>query len=454
MASEAGTLCQFVLEHAWNCLEKTPKTRKRVEFGFQFGSYDALKSAAADASLQFAPGMLDVVQSPEPPTIEYFKNLPTASVSRWAVYGFVLEKSGSRPLLYFGSGTNTEGGVNARFAQYARGYRIPVLMQEALDDGYKITHRGLVCWASLPTARIVPVTRVLFYLLEASLSYMFWAMHASARDSDRKDFCLWEPVTLEYGGLCSHSALTDAINADFHLSDEQLEAKEQDRKDKRYANGMSWYHKQLDTNYVEFRAKTAAANVRFAVNHPGLRTQQAAAKSEKALQDETHHCDDCGRSFPTKFGLDEHLASDRHKNVVSGNYAWFCDDCRTPISLPKLINRHKQTKTHIANVAARQAGLRQSASFQKIGIPQAGITQKTVISTGFPAAATGIIQKTGSLTDLPPSKKPRLAVAAVNQAGIAPAKKKQATIKDFFAVDNKENLAPQDPGKDSEVNTY
>lgn len=446
MASEAGTLCQFVLEHAWNCLNNTPKLRKRPEFGNQFGSYDALKSAAANVSLQFAPGMLDVVQNPEPPSIQYFKNLPTVSVSRWAIYAFVLEKPGSRALLYFGSGTNTEGGVNARLAQYARGYRIPVLMQQALDDGYKITHRGLICWISIPAARIVSITRVLFYLLEASHTYMFWGMHESAKDSDRKEFCLWDPAKLEYGGLCSHSALTDAIAADFNLTDDQIEANEQHRKDRKYANGMSWYNKQLDTDYVGFRAKTAAATRRSRAKNPELKSQQAAAKRERALEDETYHCEDCGRSFPDQRALDDHLASDRHKNVVSGNYAWFCDICRVPVSLTKLINRHKQSPTHVA-LAAKQAATPQT------GIQQAVAVQKPVSLTDLSATKKPkLAAATGSLSDLSPSKKPKLAVAAANSAGM----KKQASIKDFFTASNKENLAPvpKDPGEDSDGDIY
>jgi hypothetical protein len=48
--------------------------------------------------------------------------------------------------------------------------------QRALDDGYAIVYKGLLCWTSLPSAEHVSIWRMLLLAVEATLAFVFWAM--------------------------------------------------------------------------------------------------------------------------------------------------------------------------------------------------------------------------------------------------------------------------------------
>lgn len=99
MAFTATTILQFVTLVAWTCLSDTPFNQKNTLFARFFASLSVLEVIASTASLNFAPGLLDVLQATAPPTIEFFKRLPTDTLPRWGVYVIVLEKPGCRPRL-------------------------------------------------------------------------------------------------------------------------------------------------------------------------------------------------------------------------------------------------------------------------------------------------------------------------------------------------------------------
>lgn len=103
---------------------------------------------------------------------------------------------------------------------YRRGDNLPDLVQNALHEGYKIAHIGLICWISLPPVSLQPTIRVLFIALEAAFSYIFWAMRTVNKDYGMSSICLWDRTTLEYDGCCSHCCLNEMITGDFTLSAE------------------------------------------------------------------------------------------------------------------------------------------------------------------------------------------------------------------------------------------
>jgi hypothetical protein len=79
-----------------------------------------------------------------------------------------LEKFGRCPKIYVGSGANTRAGVSERLDQNdSRGKYTPRCVAKAIDAGYLITHKGLLCWAPIPSSALVPLLRVLFLALEA-----------------------------------------------------------------------------------------------------------------------------------------------------------------------------------------------------------------------------------------------------------------------------------------------
>lgn len=70
-----------------------------------------MEQLLSSTSLASAPGLFEVLQASTPPTVSYFKSLPTDCKKLWAVYLLVLEKLSCRPKIYIGSGTDAKSGI-------------------------------------------------------------------------------------------------------------------------------------------------------------------------------------------------------------------------------------------------------------------------------------------------------------------------------------------------------
>lgn len=114
--TSSTTILELVLLLVWNCLCVTPERQKHPIYVRVFPSNEVLQSVSSACSLAFAPGLFEVLQASEPPSIAYFKNLPTYCKKLWAVYLLVLEKSGYRPKIYIGSGTDSKSGAPTRLS--------------------------------------------------------------------------------------------------------------------------------------------------------------------------------------------------------------------------------------------------------------------------------------------------------------------------------------------------
>jgi hypothetical protein len=341
MASTAVTLLQFVMYMTWEYLCDTPFARKNALFARFFTSLQVLESTASIASLTFTPGLSEVLQSSTPPTIQIFKSLPTTHTkSRWGVYAIVLEKFGSRPRLYIGSGTSTDRGVHTRLRRYKYRQDLPCFVEAALEDGYTITHKGLLCWIQTPTASFVPARRLLFLTLEATFTYIFWAMQASKGDYVMGHLCLWDRASLEYDGSCSHCCLTESIPGDFSLTPEQLEAQDIDKKRKLAALNSDNHHYQMESNYEEYRSKRAAGARKTRAKNPGRATKDAADRRAKHKLEKTYHCGLCNHSFGSKFKLRQHEKSLKHIRKMSGKDIVVCRPCNTGFCSQANNNRH------------------------------------------------------------------------------------------------------------------
>jgi len=123
-------------------------------------------------SVYLSSGLFKVVQSSTPPTIAFFKSLPTNYTNLWAVY-LVLEKRNCRPKIYIGSGTSTTNGVTYRLGQYEKDQLLPKYVEIALKEEYTIVHKGLLCFAPISSAAKVPITRLFFVALEAVFTLVF-----------------------------------------------------------------------------------------------------------------------------------------------------------------------------------------------------------------------------------------------------------------------------------------
>jgi hypothetical protein len=172
-----STLLQLVSLLLWTCLNTTPKGQANQAFATVLSSQVIIEELLSPTSLVFAPDLFDILQASTPPAVSYFKTLPTEFHKRWAVYPLVLEKPNYRPRIYVGSGTDARDGVSARLRRYDKGGLLGRFVTQALDEGYIIQHKGLLCWTSTPSADIVPILRLLFVALEATFTWVFWAVN-------------------------------------------------------------------------------------------------------------------------------------------------------------------------------------------------------------------------------------------------------------------------------------
>jgi hypothetical protein len=90
--------------------------------------------------------------------------------------------------------------------------------------------------------------------MEATFSYVFWAMRTTKRDYGMSQICPWPLDTFEYNGLCSHCSLREGVSGDFDLTPEEIEATAAKLKQRRtdlVAVANSNYHKrQLATMLI------------------------------------------------------------------------------------------------------------------------------------------------------------------------------------------------------------
>lgn len=300
MALDAVTLLQLVVLLTWTCLNTFNGRQKHPLFTKVLSSQVILEELLSSASMVFAPGLLQVLQSSTPPTVSYLKSLPTNFKKLWGIYLLVLEKPGHRPKIYIGSGTDAKSGVSARLATYDSGVLKPMYVGRALQDGYVIVHKGLLCWTSLPSAAMVPVLRVLFLALEATFTGVFQAMRCKTEGP------------FEYDGLCTHSALSEAPLGDHNLSAEELEAHAAEFIQRRKQYYKEWREKTKNDDADSYHAKKREERRIYLQRHPGAQKETDRRCKEKAVAEKRHYCSICDHAFIKKAKLTKHLAGPRH----------------------------------------------------------------------------------------------------------------------------------------------
>lgn len=232
--------------------------RKRLDFD----------SIAACSPLTFAPGLGAVFGSPQAPSISYFMTLPLPPGECWAVYAIVMAKAGCKEELYIGSGTDAKNGVHSRLPQHKPGCSTaPVNVLKAFAQGYHVAHCGLLCWAPLPEAGLVPRVRARFLALEALFACLFHAMVAAVTDMYFEHMLLWPRDTAAWRPLCTHIPLLENISGDLGLSPHEIAIVDSIKKGnrKRYQKAHRAARKPEDP--VAYRAhETAMKNIWAAKN--------------------------------------------------------------------------------------------------------------------------------------------------------------------------------------------
>lgn len=165
-----------------DCLDLLERSQKHPLFSRYFKSAGDLLSISKSVSLAFADGLFDTLKVSSPPAIQFFKDLPSTPIMVWGVYVIVFEQPGYRPRLYIGSatsiGTPTSTGIRLRFKQYEDGFLLPQHVSASLEAGFTITSKSLICWSERPNPALQPVCRLLFLVLEATFTFVFWALKA------------------------------------------------------------------------------------------------------------------------------------------------------------------------------------------------------------------------------------------------------------------------------------
>jgi hypothetical protein len=351
MAPTATDIVVFAVWLSWTCLSHTPAALKNGVFALAIPTQEVLKQILLSSEMTFAPGLLDVLQSKAPPTISYFKSLPLHLDKRWGVYIIVLERPGTRPKVYTGSDTHHKNGIATRMGQYRRGEMVPMYVQRALDDGYKITHEGLLCWSPLPTAAKRYQLRALFLLVECAFSLYFWTMVSRTKDYGMPRLCPWPLGAIEYDGCCSHTCLNEKIEgAHENLTPEQIDALDSERQ-----------------------LKNSRRDV---VTRGPERTSIAKKKTRaKALATKKFSCDLCNIICSDSRELENHKRTQKHKLKAAGitkavrtstkrkelhsqnrtQRKYYCSICDFTTTTQQNLDSHRTSKRHLKKEALQSS---------------------------------------------------------------------------------------------------
>lgn len=350
------SLLSLVLTLAWVCLEQTPFSMKNVLFAKFFQTFDLLQEASLGSGLCFAPGLLDALQSSSPPLLDFFKNLPTTTRDLWGVYLLVLEKPGLRPRLYVGSGTSIAAhGLASRMKQYEDGFLLPRFISSSIDEGFEITYKGVLCWMKIPDPTLVPVYRLLVFVLEATFAYAFWTMKAKKGDYGMGHLCRWDRGTLGYDGLCSHCALNEGIRGEFEMSAEELEvvAKEKEKKQKELHNAgnSNWHYKKMAEDYDNYIGESTKRVQKSRANNPGRDKQRSADRVAKVKAEQKYHYERCNLSFTRQRILEAHEKTLKHiRKLEEMNNPFVCYPCNIGFANQSNLTRHYKTERHRQNM--------------------------------------------------------------------------------------------------------
>lgn len=360
MAFLATTMLEVLVFITWACL--SVPVHKNGLFTQLSSRQTILFEICSAASLSFCPGLFDTIQAADPPAVSFFRNLPSDSHGRWGIYAPVLEKPGAVPLIYIGSGTDSKRGVPARWVAYDRlnVNMLPKYVLAALKNDYKIVHKGLLVWSPIPSAANYPRFRLLFVVMEAAFSFLFWAMKSEDKDYGMSTCCPWPRDSFSYRGLCSHNALLERISGNFDLSGEQLEAIAAEIKEKNrvYQANYHQLERALNPEGLEERQRKAEVRYRENSNDKVQAKQQRYQANSKASK--KYYCTTCEISCSKPYEFARHNASSRHlRNVAKAGSGvvkkYRCDVCSYSCAKLSHLQSHNLGKRHLQRVAEAES---------------------------------------------------------------------------------------------------
>lgn len=300
MGPETDDILVFVLWLAWVCLSTTNRAHKNLQLDLVFSTERAMEKVMQSSPLEFAPGLLQIFQSPTAPTIAYFKTLSLHLDKLWAVYLLVLEKDGERPRIYIGTSTR-ERGVRHRMSQYDRRSStgkyvdtIPRYVETSFKEGFAITHKCLLAWTAIPLPSDQYKVRCLFLVLETIFTLSFWAMKSRTKDYYMPALCPWPRDSFTYDGCCTHFSINERII------------------------GQNEDATPEEINRVAAERKLEKGRLYSANRGPGVHKANTKAYGEKVLEEQRHKCTVCDLTFRRNSQLLEHLNRPIHIRKAAG----------------------------------------------------------------------------------------------------------------------------------------
>lgn len=333
---------QLLVLLMWTCLRITVLSKNPI-FDLVFPDMSTITDLVSSCSLVCAPGLCDILQSSTAPSLKKLKSFPSNFRKRWAVYLLVLEKPLCVPRTYVGSGTASQEGVSQRMSQYSCLANLPRYVDESIREGYIITHKGLLVWAPIPALLDRPLVKAMFILLEAMLTFVFWAVKNKVGGGfvsfGLPSLWAWAFKDLEYTSLCSHNPLSEQLGIDFALSAEELEALDKLRKRNEAARKL--IPNRLNVAKVREEQRYYCAPCKYSAAH--------LENWDKHLKSERHLREIAGRASTT--GI---RRKDRARTIRSKKY--YCATCDYSAVHQQNLTVHLNSQKHLKKALESSSG--------------------------------------------------------------------------------------------------
>lgn len=340
MADEHARLHQLCVDEVWSCL--TAPSYINPSFRVKFPTKETLSALMFTMAPSFCPELLHILDAAESPPVSFFDSWPDTIPSKtWAVYALVYRKTGHRPILYIGSATDQDHGVESRFRSYRTSHMLPEGIRIATSSGFTLASQKLLITSPIPAAAIRPQSRLLFVALEAVLTNIFWALRNKNRNYGFLENRKWPKALMAWDGACTHSPLIEGVSGtESSLSPEELEAAEAARLEQNRKRNKDWY----EADKIKNPGKAQEAwRISEAKKRPKLQQER-----DEAVQNKTFFCELCDHAFGSQRLLDRHLQSPTHQNRTAPRPAsWYCEHCEKEFRFESGLKEHLRSPQHL-----------------------------------------------------------------------------------------------------------
>lgn len=227
--------------------------------------------------------------------------------------------------------------------------------------------------------------------IEAVFTFVFGAAtNLNTNSYGLGKMCLWDRDLLEYGGLCTHSPLIEAIRRDRRLpsgeivtveelTEEEAAMIEEQKRESIREWCRNYYHAARERSPERMKALAKRKNKQHYDNNLEKMKNRDAARHQKAKDEQLYHCAPCGQSLQNAQKLREHNETKTHKDIVAGrpvvrntpelaakkassdriraSEKYFCAICPRALESPTALQRHRDGPMHIRKVEAYKTAL-------------------------------------------------------------------------------------------------